>query len=93
MEAKKKIQEELHKGKKKSEKQVEGKRRDYRLTLGRALTDGDELETSEKSCGRLKRAREKRFKKGDDQEEIQKIAQGCEYSLCYYLSGTCKSNG
>ncbi len=72
--AKKKIQEELHKGKKKSEKKVEGKRRDYKLTLGRALTDADEIER-QRSHASVKRAREKQFKKDDDQEEIQKIAR------------------
>ena len=65
--AKKKIQEELHKGKKKSEKKVEGKRRDYKLTLGRALTDADEIER-QRSHASVKRAREKQFKKDDDQE-------------------------
>jgi translation initiation factor IF-2 len=72
--AKKKIQEELHKGKKKSEKKVEGKRRDYKLTLGRALTDADEIER-QRSHASVKRAREKQFKKDEDQEEIQKIAR------------------
>ena len=35
--AKKKIQEELYKGKKKTEKKTDTKRRDYKLKIGRAL--------------------------------------------------------
>ncbi|MAK12735.1 MAG: translation initiation factor IF-2 [Candidatus Pelagibacter sp.] len=70
--AKKKIQEELFKGKAKTEKKFEGKRRDLKLTLGRALTDGDEVER-QRSFASVKRAREKQFKRVDDNLDNQKI--------------------
>ena len=69
--AKKKIQEELHKGKKKTEKKFEGKRRDYKLTLSRALSDND-IER-QRSFASVKRAREKQTKKIGDNDENQKI--------------------
>tara|TARA_B100000963_G_scaffold209854_1_gene182781 strand:- start:2923 stop:5094 length:2172 start_codon:yes stop_codon:yes gene_type:complete len=69
--AKKKIQEELFKGKKKPEKKAEGKRRDYKLTLGRALSDND-IER-QRSFASVKRAREKQIKKIDSNEDNQKI--------------------
>ncbi len=55
--AKKKIQEELFKGKKKVDKKFEGKRRDYKLTLSRALSDSDV--ERQRSFASVKRAREK----------------------------------
>ncbi len=70
--AKKKIQEELYKGKKKTEKKIDAKKRDYKLTLGRALTDEDQVER-QRSHASVKRAREKQLKKEENQEEIQKI--------------------
>ena len=73
--AKKKIQEELHKGKKKSEKKTDAKRRNYKLTLSRALSDDDTLER-QRSYASVKRAREKQIKKTDDvEEELQKITR------------------
>ncbi len=72
--AKKKIQEELYKGKKKTEKKSEGKRRDYKLTLGRALTDGDDAER-QRSFASVKRAREKQTKQIEEKEESQKIVR------------------
>ncbi len=73
--AKKKIQEELHKGKKKSEKKTDTKRRNYKLTLSRALSDDDTLER-QRSYASVKRAREKQIKKTDDvEEELQKITR------------------
>lgn len=72
--AKKKIQEELYKGKKKTEKKTDTKRRDYKLTLGRALSDEDEAER-QRSYASVKRAREKQFKKEDDESETQKIVK------------------
>ena len=69
--AKKKIQEELFKGKKKTEKKSEGKRRDYKLTLSRALSDSD-IER-QRSFASVKRAREKQIKKNEDTEDNQKI--------------------
>jgi len=69
--AKKKIQEELFKGKKKTEKKFEGKRRDYKLTLGRALSDSD-LER-QRSFASVKRAREKQIKRNEDKDDGQKI--------------------
>ena len=72
--AKKKIQEELHKDKKKTEKKSAGKKRDYKLTLSRALADEDEIER-QRSYASVKRAREKQFKKDDGQtdEETAKV--------------------
>ncbi len=70
--AKKKIQEELYKSKKKPEKKSESKRRDYKLTLGRALSDESENER-QRSYASVKRAREKQVKKIEDQDEAQKI--------------------
>ena len=72
--AKKKIQEELYKGKKKTEKKTDTKRRDYKLTLGRALSDEDEAER-QRSYASVKRAREKQFKKEEDGSETQKIVK------------------
>ena len=69
--AKKKIQEELFKGKKKSEKKFEGKRRDYKLTLSRALSDSDV--ERQRSFASVKRAREKQIKKIDSGEDNLKI--------------------
>ncbi len=71
--AKKKIQEELFKGKKKTEKKFEGKRRDYKLTLGRALSDSD-LER-QRSFASVKRAREKQIKRNEDKDDGQKISR------------------
>ena len=71
--AKKKIQEELVKGKKKTEKKFEGKRRDYKLTLGRALSDSD-IER-QRSFASVKRAREKQTKKNEDKDDGQKIVR------------------
>ena len=69
--AKKKIQEELFKGKRKSEKKFEGKRRDYKLTLSRALSDSDV--ERQRSFASVKRAREKQIKKTDNAEDNLKI--------------------
>ena len=69
--AKKKIQEELFKGKKKTEKKFEGKRRDYKLTLSRALSDSDV--ERQRSFASVKRAREKQIKKTDNVEDNLKI--------------------
>ena len=71
--AKKKIQEELFKGKKKTEKKFEGKRRDYKLTLGRALSDSD-LER-QRSFASVKRAREKQVKRNENNDDSQKITR------------------
>ena len=68
--AKKKIQEEI-KGKKKTEKKFEGKRRDYKLTLSRALSDSDV--ERQRSFASVKRAREKQIKKTEDNEDNIKI--------------------
>jgi translation initiation factor IF-2 len=70
--AKKKIQEELYKGKKKVEKKTELKKRDYKLTLSRALSDEDEIER-QRSFASVKRAREKQTKKIETQEDDLKI--------------------
>ena len=73
--AKKKIQEELFKGKKKVEKKTDTKRRDYKLTLGKALSDGGEAER-QRSYASVKRAREKQTKKLDEtQDEGQKVTR------------------
>ncbi len=69
--AKKKIQEELFKGKKKTEKKSEGKRRDYKLTLSRALSDSDV--ERQRSYASVKRAREKQIKKTEVDEDNVKI--------------------
>jgi len=69
--AKKKIQEELFKGKKKTEKKFEGKRRDYKLTLSRALSDSDV--ERQRSFASVKRAREKQIKKTENNEDNIKI--------------------
>ena len=71
--AKKKIQEELFKGKKKAEKKFEGKRRDSKLTLSRALSDSDV--ERQRSFASVKRAREKQIKKTDDEDDNQKIVR------------------
>ena len=70
--AKKKIQEELYKGKKKVEKKTELKKRDYKLTLSRALSDEDEIER-QRSFASVKRAREKQTKKIETQKDDLKI--------------------
>jgi translation initiation factor IF-2 len=72
--AKKKIQEELFKGKKKVEKKTELKKRDYKLTLSRALSDEDEIER-QRSFASVKRAREKQTKKTETQEDDLKITR------------------
>jgi translation initiation factor IF-2 len=72
--AKKKIQEELYKGKKKVEKKTELKKRDYKLTLSRALSDEDEIE-KQRSFASVKRAREKQTKKTETQEDDLKITR------------------
>ena len=72
--AKKKIQEELYKGKKKVEKKTELKKRDYKLTLSRALSDEDEIER-QRSFASVKRAREKQTKKTETQEDDLKITR------------------
>ena len=72
--AKKKIQEELYKGKKKVEKKIELKKRDYKLTLSRALSDEDEIER-QRSFASVKRAREKQTKKIETQEDDLKITR------------------
>ena len=69
--AKKKIQEELFKGKKKAEKKIEGKRRNNKLTLSRALSDSD-IER-QRSFASVKRAREKQIKKIQNNDENLKI--------------------
>ena len=71
--AKKKIQEELFKGKKKTEKKFEGKRRENKLTLSRALSDNDA--ERQRSFASVKRAREKQIKKTDDNDENLKIVR------------------
>ena len=72
--AKKKIQEELYKGKKKVEKKSEIKKRDYKLTLSRALSDEDEIE-KQRSFASVKRAREKQVKKTEIKEDEPKISR------------------
>ena len=72
--AKKKIQEELYRGKKKVEKKTELKKRDYKLTLSRALSDEDEIER-QRSFASVKRAREKQTKKTETQEDDLKITR------------------
>ena len=72
--AKKKIQEELYKGKKKVEKKTDLKKRDYKLTLSRALSNEDEIER-QRSFASVKRAREKQTKKIETQEDDLKITR------------------
>ena len=72
--AKKKIQEELYKGKKKVEKKTDLKKRDYKLTLSRALSDEDEIQR-QRSFASVKRAREKQTKKIETQEDDLKITR------------------
>ena len=70
--AKKKIQEELFL---KANKKNAVKKRDYRLTVTKALSDEEEEEIRVRSEASIKRAREKQFKKqsNDSDEEAQKI--------------------
>src|SRR5210317_83338 len=72
--AKKKIQEELFL---KANKKNAVKKRDYRLTVTKALSDEEEEEIRVRSEASIKRAREKQFKKqsSDSQEEAQKIVR------------------
>ncbi len=72
--AKKKIQEELFL---KANKKNAIKKRDYRLTVTKALSDEEEEELRVRSEASIKRAREKQFKKqsSDSQEETQKIVR------------------
>ena len=72
--AKKKIQEELFL---KANKKNAIKKRDYRLTVTKALSDEEEEEIRVRSEASIKRAREKQFKKqsSDSQEETQKIVR------------------
>ena len=72
--AKKKIQEELFL---KANKKNAIKKRDYRLTVTKALSDEEEEEIRVRSGASIKRAREKQFKKqsSDSQEETQKIVR------------------
>ena len=72
--AKKKIQEELYKSKKKVEKKSEIKKREYKLTLSRALSDEDEIE-KQRSFASVKRAREKQVKKTEIKEDEPKISR------------------
>ena len=71
---KKKIQEELFL---KANKKNAIKKRDYRLTVTKALSDEEEEEIRVRSEASIKRAREKQFKKqsSDSQEETQKIVR------------------
>ena len=72
--AKKKIQEELFL---KANKKNAVKKRDYRLTVTKALSDEEEEEIRVRSEASIKRAREKQFKKqsSDSEEEAQKIVR------------------
>jgi len=72
--AKKKIQEELFL---KANKKNAVKKRDYRLTVTKALSDEEEEEIRVRSEASIKRAREKQFKKqsSDNEEEAQKIVR------------------
>ena len=72
--AKKKIQEELFL---KANKKNAVKKRDYRLTVTKALSDEEEEEIRVRSEASIKRAREKQFKKqsNDSDEEAQKIVR------------------
>ena len=67
--AKIKIQEELSK---KADKKAAGKKRDYRLTVTKALSEEEEVQV--RSLAAVKRSREKLFKKQSDQDiEGQKV--------------------
>ena len=70
----KKFRKNYTKVRKKTDKKIEGKRRDYKLTLSRALTDGDEVER-QRSFASVKRAREKQTKQIEDKEDSQKIVR------------------
>ena len=72
--AKKKIQEELFL---KANKKNAIKKRDYRLTVTKALSDEEEEEIRVRSEASIKRAREKQIKKqsSHSQEETQKIVR------------------
>ena len=72
--AKKKIQKEINKGKKKVKKKTDLKKRDYKLTLSRALSNEDEIER-QRSFASVKRAREKQTKKIETQEDDLKITR------------------
>ena len=61
--AKIKIQEELSK---KADKKAAGKKREYRLTVTKALSDEEEVQV--RSLAAVKRSREKLFKKQSDQD-------------------------
>jgi len=61
--AKIKIQEELSK---KADKKAAGKKRDYRLTVTKALSEEEEVQV--RSLAAVKRSREKLFKKQSDQD-------------------------
>ena len=67
--AKIKIQEELSK---KADKKAAGKKRDYRLTVTKALSEEEEVQV--RSLAAVKRSREKLFKKQSDQDtDVQKV--------------------
>ena len=67
--AKIKIQEELSK---KADKKAAGKKRDYRLTVTKALSEEEEVQL--RSLAAVKRSREKLFKKQSDQDiDVQKV--------------------
>jgi len=76
--ARKKIQEELEiDNSKKLIKKTHGKKREYKLTLSKALTDADEDEKT-RSLASFKRAREKEKKliqDGDDSGEAKKVSR------------------
>ncbi|MEY4846351.1 MAG: hypothetical protein RJA54_223, partial [Pseudomonadota bacterium] len=76
--ARKKIQEELEiDNSKKLIKKTHGKKREYKLTLSKALTDADEDEKS-RSLASFKRAREKDKKlvqDGDESGEAKKASR------------------
>ena len=71
--AKKKIEEELSL---KADKKSAGKKRDYRLTVTKALSE-DEEENRARSLASVKRAREKQFKRhsGNSEDDAQKITR------------------
>ena len=67
--AKVKIQEELSR---KADKKLAGKKRDYRLTVTKALSEEEEVQV--RSLAAVKRSREKLFKKQNDQDaDDQKV--------------------
>ena len=72
--AKKKIQEELSL---KADKKSAVKKRDYRLTITKALSEDEEEESRARSLASVKRAREKQFKKQfiSSDSETQKIVR------------------